>query len=105
MKEGKRYNEITLEIDLQLLASEMDSKVKDLLFFSDYFCEDSEDIEAFNSMWAALKELMPESSFDDDTEIYEVEEIIVVTHETLTEKYIICENKDLHKIKLVLAVI
>jgi len=99
------YKTINLDIDLQLLAGEMDTQVKDLVFLSDFSAMTIEDIEEFDSIWEKLKEFESFSSFDDDTELYDIEDAVLATHETLTDKYVICENKDLRKIKIGLAVI
>lgn len=97
----KKYNEIFVEIDLQLLASEMDASLKELVFLHDAAATDCNDIEFFEKIWHNLKESVSLVSIDDDTEIYEYGDIVVATHETMTDKFIICRNTEYHKIKLV----
>lgn len=105
MKTEFNYTEVSLDLDLQLLASEMETKVSSLVFLSNLYVTDFVEKERFDSMWEALKERPSLNSLDDETELYELDEIIVATHETLEDKFIICENKELHLMKSILAVI
>nr|DAY08602.1 MAG TPA: hypothetical protein [Caudoviricetes sp.] len=79
-----------LEMDLQLVATELDTSVTFMRYLSDTIMEDGLSIDAFRRLWDNIKETAPEiSSIDDNTVLVEYAEEAIILHETLENKYII----------------
>lgn len=90
-----------LDIDLQLMATELDTSAKDLKYLSDNLMEDPLTMDSFSRI---CKELQNEGSevtnFNDNTVLYEYEDEAVVYHESLGTRYVIFDVSVSHKMEL-----
>lgn len=78
-----------LDIDLQLMAAELDTSAKDLKYLSDSSMEDALSVDSFNRMCDEIKAGGEVTSFNDYTVLYEYLDEAVVYHETLGIKFVI----------------
>ncbi len=89
-----------LEIDLQLMATELDTSVNDIRFISKSIINDGIEIEAFESLCKDIEEDGCEiTSLNDNTVLYEYLEDAVVLHTVLGEKYILFDKLVKQKIE------
>lgn len=101
---SKRISELRepLDIDLQLLAEEMDTSAKHLKFISPSVLEDAFDVERFNFLIADIEhgteggEVM---SFNDNLVLYEYLNEPVIVYTLLSEKCILFDSMITAKIE------
>lgn len=90
-----------LEINLQLVATEMDTSAKYLRVMSKSFMEDSIEMERFEKIIKDIEEGdgVELTALDDNTILYEFEEEAVTVHTNLGVKYLIFDSKVKGKIE------
>lgn len=88
-----------LEIDLQLMASELDSSANNLFFLSKSILDDSIMVESFDKLIIEIEKEVEVISFDDNTVLYEYNDDIIIVHTFLGEKYILFDKAILSKIE------
>ncbi len=78
-----------LDIDFQLLATELDISAKDLRYLSSIFMEDSLQIEAFEKLCNDIvTDNVEVMSFNDNTLLYNYCNDYVIVHDELGIKYL-----------------
>ena len=90
-----------LDIDLQLMATEMDTSVNRIKFISRSILEDSFAIDGFEKLIADIEggEGVEITSFNDNTVLYEFLDEAVVVHTMLSEKYLLFDSMIVAKIE------
>ena len=93
---SKRITELKepLDIDLQLLATEMDTSAKRIKFISGSMLDDALAIECFNSL---IEDIEHENgieitSFSDNAIMYEYLDEAIVVYTLLSEKFILFDS-------------
>lgn len=83
-----------LDIDLQMVASELDTSVKNMKYISAIIITDAIEVEAFGKLCDSIEidEGSEISSFDDNTTLYEFLDEAVVVHSILGNKYVIFDS-------------
>lgn len=93
---SKRLSELKepLDIDLQLLATEMDTSAKRIKFISNSTLEDALDIDCFNCLIEDIEhgEGVEITSFSDNAIMYEYLDEAIVVYTLLSEKYILFDS-------------
>lgn len=93
---SKRLSELKepLDIDLQLLATEMDTSAKRIKFISNSTLEDALDIDCFNCLIEDMEhgEGVEITSFSDNAIMYEYLDEAIVVYTLLSEKYILFDS-------------
>lgn len=93
---SKRLSELKepLDIDLQLLATEMDTSAKRIKFISNSTLEDTLDIDCFNCLIEDIEhgEGVEITSFSDNAIMYEYLDEAIVVYTLLSEKYILFDS-------------
>lgn len=89
------------EVDLQLIATELDTSVKDMMCLSKDMLSDAASVDAFDSL---INDIENDNgvevvSFDDNTTLYEYLDESVIIHNTLGVKYILFDNILVRKIE------
>lgn len=89
-----------LDIDLQLMASELDTSVKNMKYLSNEIMDDALLSESFNKLCANIEVSENEvTSFNDNTTLYEYLDESVVVHNVLGLKYVIFDSMITNKIE------
>lgn len=83
-----------LEIDLQLMAAELDTSVKNMKFLSKTILEDAIMLDAFDKLCYDIENIEGSevTSFDDNTILFEYLDEAVIVHEILGLKYILFDG-------------
>lgn len=83
-----------LEIDLQLMASELDTSVKSMKFLSKTILEDAILCEAFDKLCDDIEngEGSEVTSFDDNTVLFEYLNEAIIIHQILGFKYVLFDS-------------
>lgn len=83
-----------LEVDLQLMASELDTSVKNMKYLSRDMMTDVSSIEAFDSLVEDIErgEGIEVTTFDDNTILYEYLDEAIVIHNVLGVRYILFDS-------------
>lgn len=93
---SKRLSELKepLDIDLQLLATEMDTSAKRIKFISNSTLEDALDIDCFNCLIEDIEhgEGVEITSFSDNAIMYEYLDEAIVVYTLLSEKCILFDS-------------
>lgn len=90
-----------LEVDLQLMASELDTSVKDMKFIAKTILEDAIMLDAFDKLCYDIEngEGSEVTSFDDNTVLFEYLDEAIVVHTILGLKYILFDSSVTSKIE------
>lgn len=103
MSISKKIKELKepLEVDLQLMASELDTSVKDMKFIAKTILEDAIMLDAFDKLCYNIEngggsEI---TSFDDNTVLFEYLDEAIVVHTILGLKYILFDSLVTSKIE------
>lgn len=90
-----------LEIDLQLMATELDTSVKNMKFISKTILEDAIMLDAFDKLCYDIEngEGSEVTSFDDNTVLFEYLDEAIVVHTILGLKYILFDSLVTSKIE------
>lgn len=90
-----------LEIDLQLMAAELDTSVKNMKFISKTILEDAIMLDAFDKLCYDIEngEGSEVTSFDDNTVLFEYLDEAIVVHTILGLKYILFDSLVTYKIE------
>lgn len=90
-----------LEVDLQLMASELDTSVKDMKFIAKTILEDAIMLDAFDKLCYDIEngEGSEVTSFDDNTVLFEYLDEAIVVHTILGLKYILFDSLVTSKIE------
>lgn len=90
-----------LEVDLQLMASELDTSVKNMKYISRDMMSDATSLDAFDSLIDDIEKVegVEITSFDDNTVLYEYMEEAVVIHNVLGIKYILFDSMITQKLE------
>jgi len=90
-----------LEIDLQLMAAELDTSVKYMKFISKIILEDAIMLDAFDKLCYDIEngEGSEVTSFDDNTVLFEYLDEAIVVHTILGLKYILFDSLVTSKIE------
>lgn len=99
-----KYLKEPLDIDLQLLASELDTSVNNMKYLCKNDMTDAILIEAFDKLVDTIEktEGVEITSFDDNTILYEFLDEAVIIHNVLGVKYILFDNIITSKIETIL---
>ena len=83
-----------LEVDLQLMASELDTSVKNMKYLSKDMMSDAASIDAFDTLVEDIerREGIEVTTFDDNTILYEYLDEAVVVHNVLGIRYILFDS-------------
>lgn len=90
-----------LEVDLQLMASELDTSVKNMKYLSKDIMSDAIDIDAFDVLVEDIErgEGIEVTSFDDNTVLYEYLDEAVIVHNVLGVRYILFDSMVTQKLE------
>lgn len=90
-----------LEIDLQLMAAELDTSVKNMKFISKIILEDAIMLDAFDKLCYDIEngEGSEVTSFDDNTVLFEYLDEAIIVHTILGLKYILFDSLVTSKIE------
>lgn len=90
-----------LEVDLQLMASELDTSVKNMKYISRDMMSDATSLDTFDSLIDDIEKVegVEITSFDDNTVLYEYMEEAVVIHNVLGIKYILFDSMITQKLE------
>lgn len=103
MSISKKIKELKepLEADLQLMASELDTSVKDMKFLSKDMMSDAVSIDAFDTLVEDIErgEGIEVTTFDDNTILYEYLDEAVVVHNVLGIRYILFDSMVTQKLE------
>lgn len=90
-----------LEIDLQLMAAELDTSVKNMKFISKTILEDAMMLDAFDKLCYDIENGKGSevTSFDDNTVLFEYLDEAIVVHTILGLKYILFDSLVASKIE------
>lgn len=91
----------SFDIDLQLIATELDASAKSLKYLSNSLMEDAIAIEAFEKMCDDIENIsgIEVTNFDDNTILYEYLEEPVIIHNVLGIKYLIFDSVNTQKLE------
>lgn len=83
-----------LEVDLQLMASELDTSVKNMKYLSKDIMTDALSLDAFDSLVEDIErgEGIEVTTFDDNTILYEYLDEAIVIHNVLGVRYILFDS-------------
>lgn len=90
-----------LDVDLQLIAVELDTSVKDMMCLSKDMLSDAASVEAFDMLVNDIENECGSEvvSFDDNTIMYEYLDESIIIHNVLGIKYILFDNILVRKIE------
>ena len=89
-----------LDIDLQLMAAEMDTSVNRIKYLSNQIMSDAISLECFNNLIRVIEsERIEVTSFNDNTVLYEYLDEAIVVYTFLTDKYILFDSMITAKIE------
>lgn len=99
-KKIKELNE-PLEVDLQLMASELDTSVKNMKYLSKDLMTDATSIDAFDALVEDIErgEGIEITTFDDNTVLYEYLDEAIVIHNVLGVRYILFDSMITQKVE------
>lgn len=83
-----------LEVDLQLMASELDTSVKNMKYLSKDMMSDAIGIDAFDALVEDIErgEGIEVTSFDDNTVLYEYLDEAVIVHNVLGVRCVLFDS-------------
>ena len=83
-----------LEVDSQLMATELDTSVKNMKYLSKDIMTDAVSIDAFDSLVEDIErgEGIEVTTFDDNTILYEYLDEAIVIHNVLGVRYILFDS-------------
>ena len=100
---SKKIKELkeTLEVDLQLMASELDTSVKNMKYLSKDLMTDATSIDAFDALVEDIErgEGIEITTFDDNTVLYEYLDEAIVIHNVLGVRYILFDSMITQKVE------
>lgn len=103
MQISKKIKELKepLEVDLQLMASELDTSVKNMKYLSKYLMTDATSIDAFDALVEDIErgEGIEITTFDDNTVLYEYLDEAIVIHNVLGVRYILFDSMITQKVE------
>lgn len=90
-----------LEVDLQLIASELDTSVKNMKYLSKDLMTDATSIDAFDALVEDIErgEGIEITTFDDNTVLYEYLYEAIVIHNVLGVRYILFDSMITQKVE------
>lgn len=90
-----------LDIDLQLMATELDTSANNLKYLSAEQMTDANSLDAFNKLVEDITrgDGIEITSFDDNTVLYEYLDEAIVMHEVFGVKYILFDSMVTQKIE------
>lgn len=90
-----------LEVDLQPMASELDTSVKNMKYLSKDIMSDAIDVDAFDALVEDIErgEGIEVTTFDDNTILYEYLDEAVVVHNVLGIRYILFDSMVTQKLE------
>ena len=90
-----------LEVDLQLMASELDTSVKNMKYLSKDLMTDATSIDAFDALVEDIErgEGIEITTFDDNTVLYEYLYEAIVIHNVLGVRYILFDSMITQKVE------
>lgn len=90
-----------LEVDLQLMASELDTSVKNMKYLSKDLMTDATSIDAFDALVEDIErgEGIEITTFDDNTVLYEYLDEAIVIHNVLGIRYILFDSMTTQKVE------
>lgn len=90
-----------LEVDLQLMASELDTSVKNMKYLSKDLMTDATSIDAFYALVEDIErgEGIEITTFDDNTVLYEYLDEAIVIHNVLGVRYILFDSMITQKVE------
>lgn len=90
-----------LEVDLQLMASELDTSVKNMKYLSKDLMTDATSIDAFDTLVEDIErgEGIEITTFDDNTVLYEYLDEAIVIHNVLGVRYILFDSMITQKVE------
>lgn len=90
-----------LEVDLQLMASELDTSVKNMKYLSKDLMMDATSIDAFDALVEDIErgEGIEITTFDDNTVLYEYLDEAIVIHNVLGVRYILFDSMITQKVE------
>ena len=93
-----------LEVDLQLMASELDTSVKNMKYLSKDMMTDAASVDAFDAFDALVEDIergegIEVTTFDDNTILYEYLDEAVVVHNVLGIRYILFDSMVTQKLE------
>lgn len=90
-----------LEVDLQLMASELDTSVKNMKYLSKDIMTDATSIDAFDALVEDIErgEGIEITTFDDNTVLYEYLDEAIVIHNVLGVRYILFDSMITQKVE------
>lgn len=90
-----------LDVDLQLIATELDTSVKNMKYLCAEQMTDANTFSAFNKLIADITQTngIEVTSFDDNTVLYEYLNEAVVIHSVLGVTYILFDNMITQKLE------
>jgi len=103
MSISKKIKELKepLEVDLQLMASELDTSVNSMKYISREIMSDATLIDAFDALVEDIErgEGSEVTTFDDNTILYEYLDEAVVVHNVLGVRYVLFDGMVTQKIE------
>lgn len=90
-----------LEVDLQLMASELDTSVKNMKYLSKDLMTDATSIDAFDALVEDIErgEGIEITTFDDNTVLYEYLDEAIVIHNVLGVRCILFDSMITQKVE------
>lgn len=90
-----------LEVDLQLMAYELDTSVKNMKYLSKDLMTDAMSIDAFDALVEDIErgEGIEITTFDDNTVLYEYLDEAIVIHNVLGVRYILFDSMITQKVE------
>ena len=90
-----------LEVDLQLMASELDTSIKNMKYLSKDLMTDATSIDAFDTLVEDIErgEGIEITTFDDNTVLYEYLDEAIVIHNVLGVRYILFDSMITQKVE------
>lgn len=90
-----------LEVDLQLIASELDTSVKNMKYLSKDLMTDATSIDAFDALVEDIErgKGIEITTFDDNTVLYEYLDEAIVIHNVLGVRYILFDSMITQKVE------
>lgn len=90
-----------LEVDLQLMASELDTSVKNMKYLSKDLMTDAISNDAFDTLVEDIErgEGIEITTFDDNTVLYEYLDEAIVIHNVLGVRYILFDSMITQKVE------
>ena len=103
MSISQKLNKLSepLDIDYQLMASELDTSIKDMKYLSKDMMQDAISTDAFDALINDIENIegIEITSFNDNTVLYEYLDEAVVVHTNLSNKSILFDSMLTQKIE------